>query len=70
MKNLKLIPEALPEGDYLVGVSQLESFLGVSPPTCRKIIKTRKIPFYKIGGKYFFEKDKIRASIEKGGQND
>lgn len=64
MEKIKRTPEVLPVGDYLVGVSELVSFLGVSQPTGRKIIKKRELPFFKIGGKYYFEKSRIRESLE------
>ena len=69
MKKEKDIPDALPEGDYLVGKSELMQFLGITAPTVRKIIKNREVPFYQIGSKFYFEKSTVSASSMKGVSN-
>lgn len=65
MENIKSIPPALPPGDYLVGISQLKDFLGISKPTCIRLVSSGSIPFYKIGFKYFFEKNEVRKEVVK-----
>lgn len=67
MSNTEKFPPILPEGDYLKGFPQLASFLGVSIPTARKILKEERPPFFKVGKKFFFERNIIREALKKGG---
>lgn len=62
------LPPVLPKGDYLKGIPQLTSFLGVSIPTARRIIKEEHLPFFKVGQTLYFEKEKIRKALQKGGR--
>lgn len=40
-------------------VKELASYIGIGESTTRSLIYQKKIPFYKIGSKYFFRKQAI-----------
>lgn len=65
MENNKQIPPALPDGEYLIGISQLMDFLGLSKATCIRLLNSGRIPHYKIGFRYFFEKAEVRESVRR-----
>lgn len=64
MDNRKEIPSILPKGkEYIFGLERVAIFIGVSVPTVKKLISTEKLPYYKIGGKYIFDIEKVRRSV-------
>ncbi len=47
-----------------MNISQVANFLTLKVPTIKKYIKERKIPAYKVGGRWLFEKNEIIKWVE------
>lgn len=62
------IPEFLPPGDYIFSIKNLCPFLGLTPPTVRKMMDRGEIPYLKVSGKFYFEKSQVKAALLKGGR--
>ncbi|MCX6154105.1 MAG: helix-turn-helix domain-containing protein [Candidatus Kapabacteria bacterium] len=50
--------------DNLITPAELASQLSISMATVYRLIETRKIPFYKIGGSLRFKQDDVEKYIE------
>jgi len=51
------------EKEYM-NMNQVAQFLKLSVPTIKNYLKDKKIPGYKIGGKWLFEKNEIILWVE------
>lgn len=49
----------------LLSKKELASYLGVSKSTIERLVRGRKIPFYRIGGSVRFSIDEVMAYIQK-----
>ena len=46
-----------------LNIQELSSYLRCSVSEIRKLVKSKKIPFYRVGSKLFFKKDSINRWI-------
>jgi len=64
---LSVKPPAKPDERRIYGDIELAAYLGVTVQTVNRIKKAGKIPFYRIGRKYYYITSEIdRANIGKG----
>lgn len=49
----------------ILDIKETSSYLKVSIPKIRNLIRENKIPYYKVGAKYYFELDKINRWIDE-----
>jgi len=49
----------------ILDIKEISSYLRVSVPKIRNLIHENKIPFYRVGNKYYFELDKINQWIDE-----
>jgi excisionase family DNA binding protein len=49
----------------LLTVTEFAKEIKFSPYTTRKMIRERRVPFHKIGGKYFFTESDLESFIKK-----
>lgn len=49
----------------LLSKKELASYLGVSKSTVERLVRGRKITFYRIGGSIRFRMDEVMAYIQK-----
>jgi excisionase family DNA binding protein len=52
-----------------MNIKQVSEYTGLSVPTIRKKIESRKIPFKQIGRLYKFNKDDIEDWLQKGSEH-
>ncbi|HOJ39220.1 MAG TPA: helix-turn-helix domain-containing protein [bacterium] len=53
------------EEKRILSVKELADFLGVSPYSIYKMARERKIPGFKIGNKFRFDRESVLAALKK-----
>ncbi|GAB3662223.1 hypothetical protein GCM10028791_37170 [Echinicola sediminis] len=57
----------LKDRNLIYGLESLASLLGCSIPSAKKEIEKGKIPYFKVGVKYIFDKVEVFNALRKGG---
>ena len=50
---------------FINGAAALARYLNVDPVTVRRLMRRKRLPFIRLGGRYLFRRDEIEAYLDR-----